>query len=481
MQKRQDTRINIGLVVIYFAIVIFGLMTLYSANSAETTQSILDSRFYRQLIWVMLSLALGILVIFLVKPFDLFSYIPPLYIFMLLLTIGVAIFGIAVHGSRSWLRIAGFSIQPSEFLKYATALFFARIIAQNKDSLTSFRTTVLAFIPVLVAMGAVMMQGDMGTALIFLSFIIPAYRFGLLNSYIVIYIIIYGIVFFVALRYPSSLLLQLILGIIYIITLLTVEKKYRKQILLSLVITPVVVHFINVLAGIIFPVYWAIPIGLLLGTIFFLVYSFSKTTMLATYLLVFGLGLTLFAIDIIAPIFYSSLKPHQKERIEYFINPKSLDNISSAEKGVGYNIVQAKLSISAGGLTGRGYLKGTHNKLKYVPAKDTDYIFCTVAEELGFVGNVLLFTLFTALFIVIISIAEKQQSVFSQVYGYSVVGILFFHYAINIGSTLSLLPVIGIPLPFFSYGGSATMSFTLMLATLLMLDNYRNVYIEDIF
>ena len=481
MQKKQDRRINLGLVAVYLSIVIFGLLALYSANSAETPHGILESRFYRQLIWVIMSISLGVLIIFLLKPFDLFSYIPAFYALMLALTLGVAIFGYAVHGSKSWLRLAGFSFQPSEFLKFATALFFARIISLNKDTVGSLRTTLLSFVPVLAAMGAVVLQGDMGTALVFLSFLIPAYRFGLINSYLSLYTILYGGIFFVSLRYPSSIILQLILGVIYIATMLTVERKYQKQILLLLVISPIVVHFINVIAGIIFPIYLAIPIGLSIGSVVFLVYVFAKSTKIVTYLMIFALGVGLYGIDIVSPILYSSLKPHQKERIEYFIHPRKLDNITSAEKGVGYNIVQAQLSISAGGLTGRGYLKGTHNKLKYVPAKDTDYIFCTVAEELGFVGNLVLFSLFTALLIIIISISEQQQSLFSRVYGYSVAGILFFHYAINIGSTLSLLPVIGIPLPFFSYGGSATMSFTLMLATLLMLDNYRNVKIEDIF
>ncbi len=481
MLKKQDTKINIALILVYLAIVIFGLMALYSANSAETPGSIFESRFYKQLAWVIISITLGVLLIFLVKPFDLFSDTPILYLVFLVLTLGVAVFGFAVHGAKSWIRIAGFSIQPSEFLKYATALYFARIVALKKDSVTNLGTMILAFIPVVLAMGAIILQGDMGTALVFLSFLIPAYRFGLINSYTAIYVILYGVFFFVSLRYPASIVVHLILGIIYIISMLTVEQKFKKQILLSLVITPIAVHFFNVLGGVIFPVYLAIPIGLILGTIIFLIIIYAKTTNILTYLLIFGLGSMLFAIVVISPKLYSTLQPHQKQRIEYFIHPKSLENISSAEQGVGYNIVQAQLSISAGGIKGRGYLKGTHNKLKYVPAKDTDYIFCTVAEELGFIGNLVLFTLFTLLFVIIINIAEKQQSVFSQVYAYSVVGILFFHYGINIGSTLGLLPVIGIPLPFFSYGGSATMSFTLMLATVLMLDNYRNVHIEDIF
>ncbi len=481
MPKKQDTKINLGLVVVYLSIVIFGLLALYSANSAETPHGILESRFYRQLIWVIISIILGALIIFLLKPFDLFTYTPAFYALMLALTFGVAIFGFAVHGSKSWLRLAGFSLQPSEFLKFATALFFARIFSMNKDTVGSPRTTLLVFAPVLVAMGAVVLQGDMGTALVFLSFLIPAYRFRLINSYLTFYILLYGVIFFVTLRYPSSLILQLILGVIYVITMLTVERKYQKQIFLLLVIIPVIMYFANIITGIIVPIYLAIPVSLIIGSLVFLMFVFTRSNKILTYLMIFALGVGLYGVDIISPMLYSSLKPHQKERIEYFIHPKKLDNITSAEKGVGYNIVQAQLSISAGGLTGRGYLKGTHNKLKYVPAKDTDYIFCTVAEELGFMGNLILFSLFTALLIIIISISEQQQSLFSRVYGYSVAGILFFHYAINIGSTLSLLPVIGIPLPFFSYGGSATMSFTLMLATLSMLDNYRNIKIEDIF
>jgi len=481
MQKKIDINLNITLILIYFALIIYGLLTLYSANSAETFSSILESRFYKQFLWVILSIILGIFVIIFLKPVDLFNYIPLLYIFFLLLNLFVAFWGYSIHGTKSWIRIAGFSLQPSEFLKYSTALFFARLVALNKKSLNNLRSLLIIIIPIILALISVLLQGDMGTALIFISFIIPAYRFGLINSYIAFYIIIYGVFFFFALKFPESIILQIILSIIYIISIMTVEKRFNKKFFLIIIITIITLHFLNIVAGIIFSLYLTIPIGLFIGTLIFFASIFTKSFSLSTYILVFILGIFLFSIDIFAPKFYSKLKPHQKERIEYFINPQKLDNLSAAENGVGYNIIQAKLSISAGGFTGRGYLKGTHNKLKYVPAKDTDYIFCTVAEELGFIGNIILFSLFILLFLQIIRICEQQKSMFSKVYGYSILGILFFHFFINIGSTLSLLPVIGIPLPFFSYGGSATISFTLMLSTLLMLDTYRKTLIEEIF
>ncbi len=481
MQKKQPIKINFWLILIYFLLVITGLMTLYSANSADHYTSILQSRFFKQVLWVIISIITSIVIISVVKPFDLFNIIPAFFIAMVFLSIGVAIAGVAVHGSRSWFHLGPFSFQPAEVLKLATALFFARIIAKNKDSLYTLKTLFLSFLPVIIALITVVLQGDMGTALVFLSFIIPAYRFGLLNGYVVLYSILYGIVFFLSLKYPSSLIIQLIIYLVYMLSLSSIEKKFRKEIIIIFFSTIVGVHFVNVIINRLFPIQYTMIISVIIGTIIFLIMIFTKTRVLAKYLLVFSLSVGLFGIYILSPIMYSKLKPHQRERIEYFINPKSLSNVSSAEQGVGYNIVQAKLSISAGGFTGRGYLKGTHNKLKYVPAQDTDYIFCTVAEEFGFVGNIVVFLLFFALFYTIVNISERQQSLFSKVYGYSVMGIFFFHFAINIGSTLSLLPVIGIPLPFFSYGGSATFNFSLMLAILLLLDNYRNLNIEDVY
>ncbi len=478
MQNKNQISVDIQLIIIYFLLISVGWAILYSASSKETFTYLIQSHYFKQLLWITLSIVGSIIIIFWIKTEQLFNWANWIYPLVLLLTLFTAVIANPVNGARSWLRLGPFNLQPAEFLKYGTALIFAKIISRSYKKFSKLKILILAFIPVVLSMAAVLLQSDMGTTLTFTAFIIPAFREGLLSGLVVIYIILYAVFFFLAL----TLSVQWLFFIIYLIAIMTFlaiyGKKFAKNILLTFIITLVSVFFFKLIVKVKSHFVLTFFLSFVISSIILFFQLYTKIRKIGKYGLTVLLILILMAETYFAPILYNQLEPHQKSRIEYFIHPQKL---KQSDERVAYNIRQAILSISVGGFWGRGYMKGTHNKLKYVPEQDKDYIFCTVAEEFGFIGSVAVFLLFLWLLVRIIIIAERQKSVFARVYAYSTAGIIFMHFAINIGSTLSLLPVIGIPLPFFSYGGSAMLNFSFMLATLLNFDSQRNLTIEEIY
>ncbi len=479
--RKTETQINPDwlTITVYFLLVVTGWMVLYSVDSEVQASSLLQLNYVKQLFWIVGALILGGIVIYYIKPYHIYVSIQFFYVFMLLVVLLVAFTGQTINGARSWIRIGGFSIQPAEFLKFATALIFAKVLAVRKKYVYSLWTVFLVFLPVVIAALAVLVQGDMGSALVFGAFLIPAYREKLLPGSVLIYILLMGILFFLSLI-ANKLVLFLVIYLLTMIFLVAYYPYFFKQIVVIFLSVLASLHFINVASGVRVSYLLTVVLSFLLAFMFFLVVFYTKIKQIRSLILVFVFSSVLFVLTYFTPFLYSKLEPHQKARIEYYIHPEKIrENFST--KDVSYNIRQAILAISAGGLKGRGYLKGTHNKLRFVPEQDKDYIFCTVAEELGFWGSVLSFALFMFLFVQIFRIAERHKSVFVRAYGYSVLGILFFHFAINLGSTITMLPVIGIPLPFYSYGGSAMLNFSLMLATLLNFDRYRNISFEDVY
>ncbi len=479
--RKTETQINADwlTIVIYFLLLISGWMVLYSVDSEVQASSLLQLNYVKQLFWIVGALILGGIIIYYVKPYHIYVSVQFFYVFMLLVVLLVAFTGQAINGARSWIRIGGFSIQPAEFLKFATALVFAKALAIRKKQIHSLWTLIVVFLPVVIAAFAVLVQGDMGSALVFGAFLIPAYREKLLPGSVLIYILLMGVFFFLSLI-ANKLVLFLIIYLITLIFLLAYYPGFFKHILVIFLSVLASLHFINVVFALRVSYLLTVFVSFLISFLIFVAINYSRIKQINWLVLVFSMSLILFVLTYFTPFLYSKLEPHQKARIEYYIHPEKIrENFST--KDVSYNIRQAILAISAGGLKGRGYLKGTHNKLRFVPEQDKDYIFCTVAEELGFWGSVLSFALFMFLFIQIFKISERHKSVFVRVYGYSVLGILFFHFAINLGSTITMLPVIGIPLPFYSYGGSAMLNFSLMLATLLNFDRYRSISFEDVY
>ena len=415
MRERNQIYDNIDwtLILLYLALVLIGWVNIYAAVYNEDHKSILDmSQSYgKQLIWIVTSLFIGLVIILTdARFFSTFAYL--IYGFTIALLIGVLLFGNTVAGSKSWFHIGSFGLQPAEFAKFATNLALAKFFSGQHINVKDFKTR---FIPLLL-LGTpallILIQNDTGSALVYSSFILVLYRMGLSGNFLlagVMVVIIAVSTLMVGQLYVMGFVLAIALALLFFI------KRNRANIL-------------NL-------------IGLLLlgiGFIFSVNYAFDNF-----------------------------LGDHQKSRIDVLLG-KTLDL-----KGAGYNVNQSKIAIGSGGFLGKGFLNGTQTKYNFVPEQSTDFIFCTVGEEWGFIGTTAVIVLFVLLLIRIVNVAERQRSTFSLIYGYGVASILFFHFVINIGMTIGLVPVIGIPLPFFSYGGSSLWAFTILLFIYIRLDTNR--------
>lgn len=407
-------RIDWLTVLLYFLLVFVGWASIYAAvydeeNAAELLS--LTSNPGKQLLWIGTSIILIIAVMSIdFKFYDQFAYL--LFGVMLALLLAVLFTGTVVAGSKSWFQIGGFRLQPSEFTKFAAALALAKFMGNINFKMAIVRNQLVAMLIFIAPMALIVLQGDTGSAMVFGAFSIVMFREGLS---------------------PVYFILGLGLIVLFVLTLL-VSKT-----------------IIFIVAGVI----CLIVIGI----------SYNKPKRI---LITVGVGVIIFATVVsVNFIMDNVLKPHQRNRVISMINP-DLDPL-----GYGWNVTQSKIAIGSGGFFGKGFLQGTQTKFDFVPEQSTDFIFCTLGEEQGWVGSLLLITLFSALLIRISIIAERQKSRFARIYGYGVFAIIFFHFAVNIAMTIGLFPVIGIPLPFISYGGSSLWSFTILLFILLKLDAHR--------
>ena len=404
-------------VLIYFALVIIGWFSIFSAKYDEMHPSIFDlSQVYgKQLIWIGASLLIGFTILLIdAKFFNAFSLW--IYIFFLASLFVVLVYGKATKGATSWIDLgAGIKFQPSEFAKMATALALAGYLGRLDIDLQKRKSQIVAAVLVLIPMALVLLQNDTGSAIVFVSFILVLYREGFPGTGWVMVAGVVAVLLFVFTLIWSQKIMYIILGCLLVLTLIYYLITKKKDIVKMLAIFACMFVFV-----------------------FSVDYAFNKV-----------------------------LQEHQRNRILVLLG--QLDD----PKGVGYNVHQSKIAIGSGGLTGKGFLQGTQTKYDFVPEQHTDFIFCTVGEEGGFLGTATVVLLYVALLIRIILLAERQRSTFSRVYGYSIAGILFVHVAINIGMTIGLVPVIGIPLPFLSYGGSSMLAFTIMLAIFVKQDAYR--------
>ncbi len=402
------------LVLLYVVLVLIGWANIYAAVFNEENSSILDStqKYGKQLIWIGTSAVLVLLILFIDgKVFQALAY--PIYFISLLSLIGLFVFGKEIAGAKSWYAFGGFSIQPSEFAKFATALAVARFVGSEGVSLKKWRNRAIGLAIILLPAIIIIPQPDPGSALVYFALILVLYREGLSGNYIFLGISLIFL-FIMSLLINS---LYLILGLIGLgIIVFFVTRHIRKF-------------------------FWKIILALMVFISF---------------------------IQIVDYAFNNILEDRHRNRINILIG-KAHD-----PQGIGYNTEQSKIAIGSGGLDGKGFLKGTQTKYDFVPEQSTDFIFCTVGEEWGFMGSSVLILLFILLFFRLIKVAERQKTAFSRVYGYCVVSILFFHFTINIAMTIGLAPVIGIPLPFFSYGGSSLWGFTILLFIFIKLDAYRH-------
>lgn len=406
-------------VILYLSLVIVGYLNIYAAvfNPEDPIAFFsLQHNAGRQLLFLCLSSIIVVLILFIdYKVYDSFAYI--FYGFMILLLLATIFLGSDIKGSKSWIKLGAFSLQPAEFSKTVTALALAKFLSSQTVNLKKFKDLWKAAAIILVPPIIIILQKETGSALTFAIFMVVLYREGLPSIY------------------PA-----LFLGFV---TILVLSLFYSK---------------------------WYIMGGLIVLGILFWFIVFSKRdrsrqnlyNLLGLYLLfsTFTLGLDFFLTKV--------LQPHQQRRIEALVNP------DADPLGAGWNVNQSKLAIGSGGFVGKGYLQGTQTKFDFVPEQSTDFIFCTVGEEWGFIGALVLIALYLGLFTRLIHLAEQQRDKFARIYGYCVASIMFFHLLVNIGMTIGLMPVIGIPLPFVSYGGSSLWSFTILLFIFLKLDAHRS-------
>ena len=347
--------------------------------------------------------------------YETFAYV--IYGFIMFLLLLVPIIGKEVGGNKAWLGIGSFGVQPSEFAKFATALAVAKYMGSVGFRMDQLRNQVILFVMIGVPMLLILLQKDTGTALVFTVFTVVYFREGMS---------------------PMLIIMGVIAAIIFILTLLVNQN------------------------------YLFIGIGVILVSAIMLGRKKLKRigVLTAAALLVCGV---IVSVDYVVT---NVLKPHQQNRVKALINP------DADPLGFGWNVTQSKIAIGSGGFTGKGFLKGTQTKFDFVPEQSTDFIFCTIGEEHGWLGSLFIMSLFIGLMLRVIFLAERQKNRFARVYGYAVACIFFFHFAINIGMTIGLFPVIGIPLPFFSYGGSGLWGFTILLFILLKLDIHRSQVLQ---
>ncbi|HEX7412787.1 MAG TPA: rod shape-determining protein RodA [Bacteroidia bacterium] len=412
-------------VLFYLLLVLMGWLNIYAAVYNEDHKNIFDlsQKYGKQLIWISSALVLALLILFIDADFyTVFAYL--FYGFFLLLCIAVPFLGREVKGSRSWFRFGDFGIQPAEFMKFATNLAIAKFLSNANLQVDSgrkgisnffgkYKNTIIALlilgIPLIIIKK---LQNETGLAIVFAAFVFTLYREGLSVNFL-LFGFAAAVLFVLALLVDNTYLFIIITSLCAL-SLLFIRRNRRNIIIVVLIA-------------------------------------------------VVGCGMVKATSTV-----YEKLEVHQKTRIDVLLGRGTINL-----KKEGYNVNQAKIAIGSGGFWGKGYLQGTQTKYDFVPEQDTDFIFCTVGEEWGFLGTSVVILLQLTLILRIITMAERQRSEFSRIYGYGVASVLFFHLAINIGMTIGLAPVIGIPLPFFSYGGSSLWSFTILLFIFIKLDANR--------
>ncbi len=464
-------------IILYLILVCTGAISIYAASYDFDNASLFDlSEFSgKQILWIGLSIVIGCVILLLdYRIYEAYAY--PIYGAVLLLLLITVFIAPNINGSRSWLVFGPVSLQPAEFGKFATALALGKLFEGYNFQLNAkisnyFRALIIIFLPVIL----ILMQKETGSALVYLSLVFVLYREGM--SGMVLGGTLAAITYFVvAVKYTEPMILGIPAGEFTVFAIITAifalmllfycrDIIIARTVIIGFMVCGVIVAALEMLGvhinGTIFFLS-VIGLGVIYTMIAMLRHRLRK--FLITISFVVGSVIFLFSVNY---VFGHVLQPHQQMRIKVALG------IEDDIRGVGYNVNQSKIAIGSGGVTGKGFLNGTQTKLKYVPEQHTDFIFCTIGEEEGFVGSTGVLVVFLALILRIIHIAERQRSPFGRVYAYCVVSYLIFHLSINVGMVIGLCPVIGIPLPFFSYGGSALWGFTILLFILLRIDASR--------
>ncbi len=401
-------------VLLYLVLITMGWLNIYSAVYNEDHHAITDmtQKYGKQMLWIGTSLLIALIILIIDEKFyTAFAYL--IYGLILVACIAVPYLGREVKGSRSWFRFGDFGIQPAEFMKFAANLAIAKFLSNAHIKIADYRNTIITLLIIGVPLIVIkVLQDETGLAIVFVTFIFTLYREGLSVNYLLLGFV--AIVLFILALLVNNIYLFIIIASLCVVASLFIRRTRKNLFAIALV--------------------GLICCGMVKGT----------------------------------STVYDHMEAHQKIRIDVLLGRGTVD-----KKKEGYNVNQAKIAIGSGGWTGKGYLKGTQTKYDFVPEQDTDFIFCTVGEEWGFFGSSVVIILELLLILKVVFMAERQRSAFSRIYGYGVASVLFFHLTINVGMTIGLAPVIGIPLPFFSYGGSSLWSFTILLFIFIKLDSHR--------
>ena len=452
---------------LYLLLILLGWINIYAAVFKEEHSSIFDisQQYGKQLIWMVTAVIIAFLTIIIEsKFFSFFAY--PIYAFFLFILLLVPFIGTEIYGSTSWLKFGNIYLQPSEFTKIATALALARYLSSYNITLKSVKSIIIAFAIIFLPVLLILLQPDLGSAIIFISFIIVLYREGL-HKYLTIILFLIPALFVLTLMLNNTQTVLLLLGL-SILFFCLLRQRGRDIVNIILIITPlaIIVYLFDSYDFVEIKRYYLMLLAVGMLVIIFFIIAIAKKIPQFFIVLIFFISSLAYTYSA-GFLFDNVLKEHQQNRINIMLG------IESDPLGKGYNVNQSMIAIGSGGFSGKGFLQGTQTKFDFVPKQSTDFIFCTIGEEWGFIGTSFVVMLFLIFLLRLIIIAERQRSVFSRVYGYGVFVIFLFHVVINISMTIGLFPVIGIPLPFFSYGGSSLWAFTIFLFILINLDSRR--------
>lgn len=477
MNKNESFLNNIDwvLVSLYLILCIIGVAFIYSTGyNASNSFGLFDlgTAHGQQILWLAVSLLVAFVVILIdFKFYSNFAYI--IYGVIMLLLASVLILGVEINGSKSWFAIGGFRFQPAELAKFATCLALAKVLSDISIDLRTLNGKLKAGLVLAIPMGLILLQGDVGSAIVFSGLIFVLHREGLEPAFLIIG---FGLILFsiLALLYSPFLLLYYYTCILCVFIFYNRLHKYP-------IIVPILAVFIIIFVFVFYkkhllainsftisyaPLFIISVLGLIVGFVF----NYKKKPWITPFIgILFAVGIYTSSVSF---IFNNILKSHHRDRINLILG-KIED-----QSGAGYNLYQSKVAIGSGGIIGKGYLQGTQTMLNYVPEQSTDFIFTSIAEQFGFIGSFILILLFTLFLLRIIQVSERQRSAIARIYGYGVASILFIHFFVNIGMTIGIVPVIGIPLPFISKGGSALLSFTILLFVLIKFDTERLSFVR---
>ena len=458
------------LILIYLMLVLIGWANIYSSVQSTESTALLDfsNRSGKQFIWILASFVLAIIILFVLSPRIYEGLSLPIYLFAVFLLLAVIVLGVEVKGSRSWFEFGPIRFQPAEISKISTSLMLATVMSQLGYRISRFKDFLITALIILTPMGIIIMQSETGSALVYVGFIFMLYREGL--SGWLIFMIGMAILLFILTLTASSYVALLVLAGVSSFCIMLYSGRGKWWMFIGI---PVIV--LLALLPRLLPQDFALsPVHILLALIFILIpvggyvafrernrfTQFSLIAVIAGIMLVFSTDY----------IFNNVLQDHQRKRIEVLLGMKE------DPSGVGYNVNQSKIAIGSGGFLGKGYMNGTQTTFGFVPEQSTDFIFCTIGEEWGFVGCTAVILLYVFLIWRIIRNAERSREAFTRIYGYCVACCIFMHLFINVGMTLGLMPVIGIPLPLVSYGGSSLWAFTIMIFIFIALDRNERKY-----